>query len=289
MERMKEKIAIVTDSTSALDFIKHDYDNIFIIRTPIRFGDDEFIDGLTISVDEFYTRIQNEDIVPTTSQPPLGLTLELFERLKEEGYTDVITLPISKGISGTYQSLFSIQDAVEGLDVHIIDTKSTALILGYIVLEAARLVREGKSVQEVIDYSNYLSNHYGVYFIVDDLKYLIKNGRLSNAAGFIGNFLKIKPILVFNEEGEIVGTEKIRTTKKAMNHVIELFNEDTKKYKKVQPFVAYGGDKELEEKFKEELYEQTAFKDYFEAILPAVIGAHVGRSVLGLGYFILEE
>ena len=284
-----EKIAIVTDSSSSLDFLPNQYDNIFIVRMPIHFGSDEYIDGLTITVEEFYSRIDKESIIPTTSQPSLGETLELYEKLHDEGYTDIIHLPISRGISGYYQALFSIKDMVEGVNVHIVDTKCTAVILGYIVLEAARLVSENKSVLEVLEYCDYLANNFKVYFIVDDLKYLIKNGRLSNAAGFVGSILKIKPILTFNEEGQIIGIEKIRTTKRAINHIIDLIIQDTQKYKKVQYLMSYAYNPPLIEEFKSMVSESFDLNVFFESVMPSVIGAHVGSGIIGLGYFILEK
>jgi len=284
-----EKIAIVTDSSSSLDFLPNQYDNIFIVRMPIHFGSDEYIDGLTITVEEFYSRIDKESIILTTSQPSLGETLELYEKLRDEGYTDIIHLPISRGISGYYQALFSIKDMVEGVNVHIVDTKCTAVILGYIVLEAARLVSESKSVLEVLEYCDYLANNFKVYFIVDDLKYLIKNGRLSNAAGFVGSILKIKPILTFNEEGQIIGIEKIRTTKRAINHIIDLIIQDTQKYKKVQYLMSYAYNPPLIEEFKSMVSESFDLNVFFESVMPSVIGAHVGSGIIGLGYFILEK
>lgn len=284
-----EKIAIVTDSSSSLDFLPNQYDNIFIVRMPIHFGSDEYIDGLTITVEEFYSRIDKESIIPTTSQPSLGETLELYEKLRDEGYIDIIHLPISRGISGYYQALFSIKDMVEGVNVHIVDTKCTAVILGYIVLETARLVSENKSVLEVLEYCDYLANNFKVYFIVDDLKYLIKNGRLSNAAGFVGSILKIKPILTFNEEGQIIGIEKIRTTKRAINHIIDLIIQDTQKYKKVQYLMSYAYNPPLIEEFKSMVSESFDLNVFFESVMPSVIGAHVGSGIIGLGYFILEK
>lgn len=284
-----EKIAIVTDSSSSLDFLPNQYDNIFIVRMPIHFGSDEYIDGLTITVEEFYSRIDKESIIPTTSQPSLGETLELYEKLRDEGYIDIIHLPISRGISGYYQALFFIKDMVEGVNVHIVDTKCTAVILGYIVLEAARLVSENKSVLEVLEYCDYLANNFKVYFIVDDLKYLIKNGRLSNAAGFVGSILKIKPILTFNEEGQIIGIEKIRTTKRAINHIIDLIIQDTQKYKKVQYLMSYAYNPPLIEEFKSMVSESFDLNVFFESVMPSVIGAHVGSGIIGLGYFILEK
>lgn len=283
------KIAIVTDSSSSLDYLKHDFENLYMVRMPIYFDDKEYIDGKTITVEAFYERIKTEDVIPSTSQPSLGETLELYEQLKSEGYTDIIHYPISKGISGTYQSLFSINDLVEGVNIHLVDTKSTAVILGYIVLEALKSVELGKTVSEILNYSDYLANNFKPYFMVDDLKYLIKNGRLSNAAGFIGSVLKIKPILTFNNEGAIIGIEKIRTTKKAMNHIISKIVDETKNYQKVQYFIAYGADQELIQDFKAQVAQVINLDNVIESILPSVIGAHVGIGVVALGYFILEK
>jgi len=286
----KEKIAIVTDSSSSLDYLRYDdYDNIYMVRMPIFFGDVEYIDGKTITVEDFYQRLETEDIIPSTSQPSLGETLDLYEALKAEGYTDIIHFPISKGLSGVYQSLFSICNVVEDINIHIVDTRSTAIILGFTVLEAARIVKEGKTVSEVLAYSDYLSTHFKPYFMVDDLKYLIKNGRLSNAAGFIGSVLKIKPILTFNENGEIVGIEKIRTTKKAMNHIIQKVLEETKEFKKIQYFMAYGHDQALIEDFRVQVAEAIPSDQIMDCILPSVIGAHVGSGIVALGYFVLEK
>lgn len=285
-----EKIAIVTDSSSSIDFLPHkQYDNIFLVRMPIHFGSDEYIDGVTITVEEFYARIDQEDIIPTTSQPSLGETLELYEKLRDEGYTDIIHLPISRGISGYYHSLFAIKDMITGINIHIVDTKCTAVILGYIVLEAARLTKENKSVQEVLEYCDYLANNYKVYFIVDDLKYLVKNGRLSNAAGFIGKVLNIKPILTFNYEGQIIGIEKIRTRKRAIRHIIDLILEETKQYKRVQYLMSYAYNPPLIEELKEATKENFDLNVFFESVMPSVIGAHVGSGICGLGYFILEK
>lgn len=286
-----QKIAIVTDGSSSLDYINYEEyaDIIHMVRMPIHFGDEEYIDGKTITAEEFYTRLINEDIIPTTSQPSLGETLELYEELKNKGFTDIIHLPISKGISGFYQSLFSISDLVEGINVHIVDTRATSVILAFIVLETARLIKENRTVKEILDYCEYLSSNYNAYFMVDDLKYLIKNGRLSNAAGFIGNILKIKPILTFNEEGQIIGIEKIRTTKRAMNHIVQKILEETKNYKKVKYFVTYAFNEELNKEFINLVSEYIDFSQVLHSIFPTVIGAHVGSSVIALGYFVLEK
>ncbi len=286
---MDQKIAILTDTTSSVQYANHSYENIFVIPHTVIFNKKEYLDGVDMTNEEFFRRIVEEDVIPSTSQPSLGQTLEICEKIKALGYTDIIYLPISKGISSTYNSIMGSLDMITGINFVVIDTKATAVHLAYMVLEAARLTQENKKVTEIVNYVEYLRDHLKIYFMVDDLKYLIKNGRLSNAAGFLGKMLKIKPILEFDWEGRIIGTEKIRTTKKTMETIVNHVIEATKNCKKVQYTVCHGFDMELLDKFKEELIRLAPLEDFLILPLPAVIGAHVGNGVVSLGYFILEE
>lgn len=285
---LMKKIAILTDSSSSLDFIPHSYENVFQIRLRVFFGSTEYIDGETITTKEFFRRITEEDIVPTTSQPSVGEVMEICEHIAKLGYTDVIYLPLSKGISSSYSSIMGSQDMIERINLHIVDTRSTAVYLGFMTTEAARLVKEGKDVEEVIAYMNYLSDHQHIYFMVNDLKYLVKNGRLSNASGFIANMLKIKPILVLNEEGKIVGTEKVRTTKKALQTIVGYIHKAKESHKKVQICICHGLDEALLNEFKEELTKYVPLEEMMIVPLPPVIGAHVGNGLVCIGYFVLE-
>jgi len=282
------KIAILTDSSSSIQYTNHEYDNIFIIRHTVIFKDEEYIDGVDITNTEFFRRIVEEDVVPTTSQPSIGQTIEVCEEIKKLGYTDIIYIPLSKGISSTYSSIMGSIDLIEGINFKVVDTKATAVHLAFMALEAARLTKEDKTVDEIIGYVEYLREQLKIYFMVDDLKFLIKNGRLSNAAGFVGKLLKIKPVLEFDDEGRIIGTEKIRTTKKTMETIVDHVIEATKDCKKVQYTVCHGFDMELLDKFKEEMKRITELENFLILPLPPVVGAHVGNGVISLGYFILE-
>ncbi len=287
---MEKKIAILTDTTSSVQYVDHDYDNIFLIPHTVIFGEEQYVDGVDIENEEFFRRIVEEDIIPSTSQPSVGQTIEKVEEIKALGYTDIIYLPLSKGISSTYSTTLGALDLIDEIDINfkMIDTKATAVHLGFMVLEAARLTKENQSVEAIIHYVEYLRDQLKIYFMVDDLKYLIKNGRLSNAAGFLGKLLKIKPVLEFDDEGRIIGTEKIRTTKKTMETIVNHVIEATKDCKKVQYTVCHGFDQELLSKFKEELKRVTDLNNILILPLPAVIGAHVGNGVVSLGYFIIE-
>lgn len=283
-----QKIAILTDSSSSIDFAHHDYDNIFQIRLSIFFDGVEYIDGETITNDVFFKRIGQEKTIPTTSQPAVGQVVEMCEKIKALGYTDIIYLPLSKGISSSYSSIIGSVDLITGINFYVVDTQCTAVYLSFLTLEAARLVREQKPVQEILQYLDFLVKYRKVYFMVDDLKYLIKNGRLSNATGFIATMLRIKPILEFNEMGQIIGTEKIRTTKRAIETIIQHVKEARKQYKKLKLVITHGYDQDLNELFFNEVSKAFPLDEILTLPIPPVIGAHVGSGVVSLGYFVLE-
>jgi len=279
------KIAIITCSTSGLDYIKG-YDDVKIARTTIIMDDKEYLDGLEISPKEFYDQLDSLKSIPKTSQPSIGQLLEIYEELKLEGYTDAIYISISEHLSGTYQGVCMSKDMVEDFRVHPFNSKTASFISGFMVMEAHRLIKENKSVEEILSYLSDLSENDRIFLMVDDLRYLVKNGRLSNASGFIANALKIKPLLELNNEGKLVAVEKIRTTKKAIDRVIESFFIETN----------YGKDAKFVFLFNTEAPEHVQYiKDVFiaqninvtnliDAPVSPAIGCHVGKGVVGIGY-----
>ncbi|ERJ13077.1 DegV family protein [Haloplasma contractile] len=279
------KIAIVTDSTSGIDFIDG-YDDIKIARTTLIMDQDEYLDGLEITPKEFYDRLENLNNIPMTSQPSIGILVEIFEELKKEGYTDAIYVCISEHLSGTFQSVCMAANMVEGINVHPFNTQTATFIAGFMATEAHRMASVGESVEAIIQYLETLRDNDRIVLMVDDLKYLVKNGRLSNASGFIASALKIKPLLELNEEGKIVATEKIRTTKKAINRVIESYLEDTNDGKDAKfTFLFNTEAPEHVEYVKSKLSDIGIDTDQFIDIpVSPAIGCHVGKGVIGIGY-----
>jgi DegV family protein with EDD domain len=217
--------------------------------------------------------------------------MELFERLISEGYTDIIMCSISYQLSSIGKMVENLQDEYQGrLNIHVVDTKTATFFQGFIAVEAKRLVDEGKSVQEILDYCHYLVENNHAYFVVDDLKYLVKNGRLSGAAGFVGSLLKIKPVLELDKQGRIVPKVKIRTQRKALEVATQMFMDEIKDAKKVYIIVehtlAEDKGKEIARYFQENCPNVVAVD--LHMVTPAV-GAHIGCGVLGFGYFILEK
>ena len=289
-EEFMSKIAIVSDVNAGLDYLGYD-PQIPVLRSVINFGDDHFVDGVDIKADQFYERLSTSPIIPSTSAPTIGEAMELVERLIDEEYTDVIMYSISYQLSSIGQMFETLEDEYQDkINIHVIDTKTATYLQGYIAVEAKRMVDEGKSVKEIIDYSHYLIANNHAYFIVDDLSYLVKNGRLSGAQGFLGQLLKIKPVLEMTKEGKIVSKLKVKTHRKALEVAIKMFLDELKDVKKAKILVFHT--------IREEEAKQIVkhFEDYFKEkasvelhmVTPAV-GAHIGCGILGFGYFILEK
>jgi len=283
------KIAITVDVNAGLDYVGYDT-KIPCLRSTVNFGEEILVDGIDIKADQFYKRIIETGEIPSTSMAALGDIMDLFEKLIEEGYTDLIHFPISFALSGGGPSVLKTgEEYSDRINTNVVDTKSAAYLQGYMAIEAKRMADTGASVKEILDYTDKLIKSSKAYFVVDNLNYLVKNGRLSGAAGFLGGMLKIKPVLELTHEGKIVSKEKIKTHRRAVERIIELALDDLKDAKKLKVFVLHAlredGAKEIADSLKVARPDLEDVEIHF--ITPAV-GAHVGYGVVGIGYFILD-
>lgn len=161
----------------------------------------------------------------------------------------------------------------------------------FFALEAKRLVEEGKSVEEILEHSEILRNNSLAYFLVDDLRYLVKNGRLSGLSGTLGTLLKIKPILKLTEVGKIEPCEKVRTHAKAAEKMLEIVKDDLKDSKRYNVYLFHTCREEDAQKIKEYLENELPHLNQpiqIHQVTPAV-GAHIGMGVLGIGYNKLDQ
>ena len=287
------KIAVMTDVNAGLDYVGFDT-GIYCLRSSINFPNQEpLVDGIDIKADEFYDRIKNitkSSEIPSTSAPSVADIYATLDELIEKGYTDVIHYPISFELSSTGQTVQMLAEEYVGkINVHVVNTKTAAFLQGYIALEAKKMVDAGKSLEEIIEYSEYLINNNKVYFLVDDLNYLVKNGRLSNAAGFIGSLFKIKPILSIRETGKIESIEKVRTYQKAIKRVEELILEYVGDHQKNEIFGFHSNNIESLNILLGGIAEKNSLlsNQSIHYITPAV-GAHIGCGVIGVAVFKLK-
>jgi DegV family protein with EDD domain len=206
--------------------------------------------------------------------------------MKSKGYTDVIYISISEHLSGTYQGVCLSKTYVKGLNIHPYNSKTASFITGFMAIEARRLASEGKSVEEILSYLDDLQSNDRIFFMVDDLKYLVKNGRLSNASAFLASMLQIKPLLELGDEGKIQACEKIRTTKKAMNRVVESFLDETDNGKNQRFTFLFNTEAPDKIKYVKAKLEEVGFdtSSIIDAPISPAIGCHTGKGVVGIGY-----
>lgn len=279
------KIAIITCGTSGLDYLDG-FEEVRKGRTTIMIEGQEYIDGIDLHPKEFYERLSHLDEVPSTAMPSTGQLVDIFEELKALGYTDAIYISISEHLSGTYQNVCLCQSYVEGITIHPFNSLTASYLTGFMASEAYRMSKEGFDVTAILEHLETIRDHDRIVFMVDDLKYLVKNGRLSNASGFIGSMLKIKPVLEIGDEGKIVGIEKIRTTKKAIDHVINSFLQDTDNGKNTSFIFLFNTDAPDKIAYVKEQLQHVGIETskLIDSPISPAIGCHVGRGVVGIGY-----
>ena len=285
-----EKIAIITDVNAGLDYIDRKLD-ISVLRSMIHFGDEHYVDGIDMKANEFYEKLQNTDVIPSTSAPTIGEAMDLLDKLVEEGYTDAIMYAISSQMSCICEMMQTLALEYEDkIKLHVFDTHLATYLQGYMAVCAKDMADQGKSVKEILEYSEYLRNNVHEYFVVDDLKYLVKNGRLKSFAGAVAALLKIKPILHIDTDGKIVVHSKVRTHSKAMEEAFNKIIAELEEAKKVKMFVFHtcreNDAKLLMEKIKNV---NPKFDDIDVYMVTPAVGAHIGPGILGFGYYILEK
>ncbi|MGE7873432.1 DegV family protein [Bacillus paramycoides] len=282
-------VKIITDSAADLpEELLQAYD---IDLIPLRVYDEaetEYLDGVTL---ESVTLLQKmrEGAAYRTSLPSLETFQEKFVSYAKEG-NPCIYLAFSSELSGTYQSSVVIKEEVKEtyaeLDLEIIDTKCASLGQGLVVLEAAKMAKEGASKEEILNRVAFLMEHMEHIFTVADLQYLVRGGRLSKVAGFIGGLLNIKPILNV-EEGKLVPLEKVRGKKKVLSRIVDIMEERGKDLKGQTIGMTHGDDLATAEALKALITERFGCEVFIVNTIGAAIGAHTGPGVITL--FFLNE
>lgn len=200
---MENKLMIITDSCSDIrgeDKVKY---NVEVVPMTVTFADESYLEGETISIEEFYEKLVNSKAFPKTSQPSPDSFEKLITKAKENGQ-DVLIITISTGLSGTYQSANLAASLAEYEDhVHVVDSLNCLTGERLLVKEAARLRDEGKNVEEIVEVLEDIKHRVRYFSICDTLEYFFKGGRLSRAKMILGSIVGIKPFIDLDSNGKI--------------------------------------------------------------------------------------
>lgn len=273
------KIALVTDSTSDLKDDEIKRYNIHVLSLKILYKDREYTDRVDITPEEVYSNMAVE--VPTTSLPSLNDIDQLFMKLKKEGYTHIIAVTISSGLSGTYNSVKLVSKNYPEIKFEIFDSRALTLGAGAIILECGEMLRLGKSFEEIVTQLPKFRDKISVYYVLDTLKYLMKGGRIGKVSGNIGKLLNVKPIISINKEGVYYTYKKVRGRKRSISKVFDIV-KNTLEEKKGKVWVLHGGaQEEAQELYEKILQLPNLIKLEFGDISP-VAGVHTGPGLIGV-------
>ena len=277
------KLAVITDSSAFLQAETLRKEDLFVLDIPVNIDGQEYVEGVNLTAQEFYEKMASASELPKTSQPSIAKLDEILSSLKEKGYTHVLGLFLSSGISGFYQNIQYMTDEFEGLTIAFPDTRITSAPLGFMVESVFQWAEEGDSFESILDKLAEQIENTSAFIMVDDLDHLVKGGRLSNGAAILGNLLSIKPILYFNDQGVIEVYEKVRTEKKATKRLVEIVKEATANGN-YQITVIHGNAPQKAADLRQLLIYGGVATDVSIATFGSVIGTHLGEGSIALGY-----
>ena len=274
------EIKIVTDSTSDLDKDTAKNLSVEIVPLNVHFGDEVYKDGIEINSDDFFDKLINGTVFPKTSQPSVGEFIDVYEKLGNDG-SDIISIHISDQLSGTINSARQAAKHLEGkIKVHIIDSKQISISLGLITISAATAVKEGKTLNEVLDLIESLIARSHVFTALDTLEYLEKGGRIGKAKSLVGKILNFKPI-IGSADGIIDAFGRGRSNTACMIKLEELV-KSTGEIESIG--IVYSTDKSLADKFSEQITQNLKLEKPPKSYqIGPVIGVYGGPNVIGVG------
>jgi DegV family protein with EDD domain len=273
-------IALVTDSTAYLPADVVAEQGITVVPLYVNFGDESYRDNVDILPDDFYARLPTAKVMPSTSQPSRGDFATVYQRLADQGATAIISIHISSLLSGTVSSALMARDDVPDVPIYVVDSLSTSMGLGFMVLEAARQAAAGRPAEEIVRSLEAMRDDVRILFLVDTLEFLHRGGRIGGAAAFLGSMLSLKPLLTLRD-GRIEALERVRTKRRAVRRMLDLV-ADEMGGRTVRAAVLHAAVAQEGQALCEDLPQHLDCCEVYLTELSPVIGTHTGPGALGV-------
>ena len=273
-------VKIVTDSTSDLPKEFAESLGISVIPLNVHFGTDVFKDGIDIKPDAFYEKLISGSQLPTTSQPSVGDFLNLYDDLAKNN-EEIVSVHISDKLSGTLNSARQAKEQYKGTArIETVDSKHGSMGLGLIAVQASRVAKNGGNVDDVLSSISQSIDSVKFFVLLDTLEYLQKGGRIGKARAFMGNLLKLKPILS-TRDGEVFPFERARSRIKGIDRIFSLVEENLPLSDLA---VFYSTTQSEAEDFADRLSQFIPSGDIIMSQIGPVVGTHAGPGVIGVAF-----
>ena len=277
------RVAVVTDSTADLSPELAAERAVTVVPLTVNLDGRSYLDGVDISADEFYRKLQTSSGHPTTSQPSPGQFLEVYERLLG-GHEEVVSIHISAKLSGTLSSAQQAAKMIGGDRIHVVDSHFASMPLAALVLVAATRAGRGGNSAEILEDSHRVGEAMRCFFAVSTLEYLRRGGRIGGASALLGSVLQIKPILAI-EDGQVVPRERVRTHERALLRLVELA-QSVDRSSGLCVVIGHAAAEAAALALAERL-EKTAESLVVQPLGP-VVGAHAGPGTVGVAVYPAE-
>lgn len=277
----KEKIAILVDSGSDVPKKLVEKYGMYVAPLKIVYKDREYVDGIEISTTEVLNRLEEE--IPTTSLPTGRTIQDLFSQIKADGYEKVLSVTLSSGLSGTYNSIRLLAEQQNELDIFVLDTKNISIASGFNAIQAAEYIQDGMEWEELKQVVSEKINQSKVYFTVASLKYLEAGGRIGRVASLLGSRLNIRPVISCNDEGIYYSVTKVRGQQRSIEKAIDLAVKHVGSSQDYNIGVVHAGVQEEADQIRDHLAEKLPdYQILVEGEISPVLSVHTGPGSIGI-------
>ena len=277
----QSRIAIVVDSTAQIPVELAEEYGIHVIPQTLVWGTETFKDDVDITPTEFYDRLRDDPVFPTTSQANEREFQELLTSVGADAEEGVLVMVLSGELSGTLNSATQARALLPEMQIEIVDTRTMAMAMGYVVLAAARAAEKGKSLAECAQLARGMLDKVGILITVDTLEYLHRGGRIGGASKLLGNALNIKAVLTV-KDGVVAEAGKVRTRKKAIRHVVDAVSAAVEGKQNIRLAALHAAAPDDAAVMLKMASERVNPVEKHLAELSPVVGAHVGPGTVGL-------
>lgn len=275
-------IRVVTDSACDLPQELADELEIEIVPLTIRFGEESFVDRRDLSPSQFWAKVTSSPVLPETAAPSPGAFEETFRKLAGAGASGIVCVTLSSALSATYQAAVLGAKAVDGVvPVRVVDSRAVSLGQGLMAVTAARLAKQGKSLDDCAGAAEDLVPRTRIYGALDTVENLKKGGRIGSAQAFLGSVLSIKPIVEL-AGGKVEPESKQRTRSKSLRYLVE----KVRQFPQVEDLAVMHGDAPDVDELLDLLGAVYPREDIIVTQIGAVIGTHGGPRIIGVTFHV---
>lgn len=282
---MQRTVALFTDSTCDIPQEMVERYEIGVLPAYVIWGDEQFRDRIDLTPQDFYRRLETDDVYPSSAHPSPAEFLDAYRHAQARGATSIVVLTVSSAMSGTYDAARQAADEF-ALPVHVVDSKGPTMSLGWQVLAAARVRDKGGDAEAMVAAAEAARARMAQLVYMESIEYLHKGGRIGNAVRLLGTLLKIKPVIYIDHETGVVNVETAaRTRKRGIEALYRGFFKRLETEKPLRIAVLHGGVPEEAAALAERIRQEYDPQELLINITGPVLGINTGPNALALaGY-----